>query len=88
MHPPAFANAPSDRCSKAGALNATFDAMLLNPTTVANNNFIDNWGKTNSDVALALSSVDDARLKDCIVAALASVRGVLAMCPGQLEACF
>jgi hypothetical protein len=52
-------NALSDCCSNAGALGAAFDAMLLNPTTVANDNFIDDWGAANRDVALALSSVDN-----------------------------
>jgi hypothetical protein len=35
-----------------------------------------------------MSSVNDAQLKDCIVAASASVWGVPMMCPGQLDACF
>jgi hypothetical protein len=44
--------------------HATFDAMLLNPTTVANDNFTDDWGAADRDMALALSIIDGVRLKD------------------------
>jgi hypothetical protein len=40
--PPLSPNAPSACHAKAGTLDAAFDAMLLKPTTVANNDFIDN----------------------------------------------
>jgi superfamily II DNA helicase RecQ len=86
--PPPSPNAPSACHAKAGALDAAFDAMLLDPTTVANDNFIDDLGATDREDAMVLSSVDDAQLKDCIVAALASIWGVPTMRPGQLEACF
>jgi hypothetical protein len=57
--------------------------MLLNlPATVANDDFIDDWGVADRDGALALSSVDDARLKDSIVAASAYVWGIPTMRPG------
>jgi hypothetical protein len=77
---------PSNRCVKANALDDAFDAMLLNPTTISNNKFIDNWGAADIEQALLLSSVDDTRLKDCIVATLASVWGITTICPGLLEA--
>ena len=62
--------------------------MLLDTSHVVDNNFPDNWGINNTEETLALSGVDDARLKDCIVDASASVWGVPAMHPAQLEACF
>jgi superfamily II DNA helicase RecQ len=85
---PPSPDAPSDRRDDASALDVAFDAMLLNPTFVANGDFSDDWDATDTEEALAMSSVDDARLKDCIAAASASVWGVPTMRPGQLEACF
>ncbi len=61
MYPPSpLPNVPFACHADAGELNATFDVMLLNPTTVTKNNFIDDWGAANREDALALSSVDDA----------------------------
>jgi hypothetical protein len=65
--------AASDRCVNASTLNVAFEAMLLNPTFVADGNFSDNWGVTNTKEALAMSSIDNARLKDCIVPIVAAV---------------
>jgi hypothetical protein len=70
---PPSPDAPSDHRVNASALNVAFDAMLLNPTFVAGGNFSDNWGATDTKEALALSSVNDTQLKDCISAASASV---------------
>jgi hypothetical protein len=70
---PPSPDAASDRHVDAGALDVAFDAMLLNPTFIADSSFSDDWSVTNTGEALAMSSVDDVRLKDCIVAALASV---------------
>ncbi len=81
-------NAPSDHHVEADALGNAFDAMLLKQTPVSSDNFSDGWAAADTDNALALSGVDKWRLKDCIVAALASVWGVLTMHPGQIEACF
>jgi hypothetical protein len=53
-------DAPSDHRSNAGALDTAFDKMLLHPTTVVNDSFFDDWGAANRDMALALSSVDNA----------------------------
>jgi hypothetical protein len=72
----------------ADALDDAFDAMLFNPINISNDNFSVNWGASDIEEALALSGVDDTRLKDCIVAASASVWGIPTMHPGQLEAYF
>jgi hypothetical protein len=85
---PPLPDAPSERRVDTSALNVAFDAMLLNPTFVANGKYSDDWGATNTEEALALSSVDDARLKDCISVVLASIWGISMMRLGQLEACF
>jgi hypothetical protein len=70
---PPLPDAPSEHRFDAGALDVAFDAMLLDPTIVADCKFSDDWGATDTKDALALSSVEDARLKDCISAASASV---------------
>jgi hypothetical protein len=57
---PPSSDAPSERCVDASALDVAFDAMLLNPTFVANGKYSDDWGATDTKEALALSSVDDA----------------------------
>ena len=62
--------------------------MLLDPSHVVDDDFPDNWGINDTEEALAVSGVDDWRLKDCIVDASASVWGVPTMRPAQLEACF
>jgi len=85
---PPSPDAPADHCPEDGELHDKFDAMLLDTSHVIDDNFPDDWGVNDTEEALALSGVDDARLKDCIVDASASVWGVLAMCPAQLEACF
>ncbi len=85
---PPSPDAPSERRFDAGALDVAFDAMLLHPTIVADGKFSDDWGATDTKDALALSSVEDVRLKDCISAASASVWGFPTMRLGQLEACF
>jgi hypothetical protein len=62
--------------------------MFFDPFSVAREYFNNKWGTTNKDMALTLSSVDDAMLKDCIVTASTLVWGVLMMRPAQLEACY
>ncbi len=81
-------NAPSDCCIEANALKDVFEVMHLNQTTVSNNNFSDDWGAADTEDAPALSGVNERRLNDCTVSALASVWGVLMMRPVQLKACF
>jgi hypothetical protein len=56
-------DAPSDRHPKTGALDAAFDAMLLNTTNVADDNFIDDWGAIDTEEALALSALMTLGLK-------------------------
>jgi hypothetical protein len=80
--------APSTSNVVTGSLDDPFEAMLLDPHDVSPDNFTDKWVAANTKEALTLSSVDDARLKECIVAALALVWGVPMMCPMQLEACY
>ncbi len=70
------------------SLNDAFDAMLLGPLVVSPDNFSDEWGTADTEEALALSGVDDARLKDCIVSATASVWDVPTMHLAQLKACY
>ena len=79
-------DAPADRCLKDGELHDKFDAMLLDPSHVIDDDFPDDWGINDTEEALAVSGVDDSRLKDCIVYASASVWGVPTMHPAQLEA--
>ena len=62
--------------------------MLLDCTVDADGDFINDWGVADTEEALALSSIDKTRLKDCIVAVSASVWGVPTMRPAQLEACY
>jgi len=62
--------------------------MFLDASDVAGGDVDDDWGVADIEEALALSFVHDARLKDCIAAALASVWGVRTMHPAQLEACY
>ncbi len=73
---------------EGGELHDKLNAMLLDTSDVVNDNFPNDWGVDDTEVVLALSSVDDAWLKDCIVDASASVWGAPTMCPAQLEACF
>jgi hypothetical protein len=85
---PPLPDAPSYRRVKADALGNAFDAILLNQTTASKDNISDIWGATDTEDALALSGVVERRLNDCIVSASASVLGVPAVHPIQLEACF
>ena len=62
--------------------------MFLDASDVAGGDFDNNWGIANTEEALTLLFVNDARLKACIVAASAFVWGVPTMCPAQLEACY
>jgi hypothetical protein len=80
--------APSAANIVTSSLNDAFDAMLLDPPIVSPNNFSNKWGTADTEEALTLSSANDARLEDCIVAALASVWGILMMYLAQLEACY
>ena len=81
MPPPLHAIQPD-------VLNFAFDAMFLDTSFVPPDNFSDEWGFADTEEALALSSVDDARLNGCIVAASALVWGVPVMRPAQLKACY
>jgi hypothetical protein len=81
--PPPSSDAPANRRLKDGKLHDKFDAMLLDPSHVFDDNFPDDWGISDTEEALALSGVNDSRLKDS-----ASVWGVPTMRPVQLEACF
>ena len=85
---PPSPNAPSDHHPESGRLGATFKGMFLDAAHAADGGFINNWGVVNTEEALALSNIDDARLKCCIVDASASVWGVPTLRPGQLEACY
>ena len=60
--------------------------MFLDTSDIACGDFYDDWGVADTEEALALSFVNNAKLKACIVAALASVWGFPAMLPTQLEA--
>jgi superfamily II DNA helicase RecQ len=88
-HPlPHSPNASPDCNMITDNLDNAFDAIFLHPPIVSPDDFNDDWGAVVTEQALALSHVDDARLKDCIVAASASVWGVQTMRPAQLEACY
>jgi hypothetical protein len=83
---PPSPNAPSNHHPDSGQLNAAFEALFLDAAHAANGDVIDNWGTVDTAEALALSSVDDARLRCCIVDTSASVWGVPTMRPLQIEA--
>ena len=85
---PRSPTAPSSGVPDSRRLGSAFEAMFLDASDVAGGHFDDDWGVADTELALALSFVDDARLKACIVAASASVWGVPMMCPAQLEACY
>jgi hypothetical protein len=85
---PPLPHAPSAASIKTISLDDTFAAILLGPLSVLPDDFSNEWGTTNTEEALALSSVYDVRLKECIVAALASIWSVPMMHPAQLKACF
>ena len=61
--------------------------MLLDTTTVSSDDGSrDEWGRADTEKSLALSSVyEDARLNDCIIAALAVVWGVSSCTPASLR---
>ena len=81
-------NAPSSDVTDSRRLDSAFEGMFLDASDVSGGDFNDDWGVADIEEALALSFVDDARLKDCIAAASASVWGVPLMRPAQLEACY
>jgi hypothetical protein len=58
---------------ESDSLDVAFDMMLLDPSSVAPNDFSNDWGAADTEEALAVFSFD-ARLKDCIVG---TARGVL-----------
>jgi hypothetical protein len=64
-------DAPSTANIVTSSLNDAFDVILNNPPVVSPDNFSGKWGAANTEEAILLYGVDDARLKDCIVAALA-----------------
>jgi hypothetical protein len=72
----------------AGTLDDVFDRILLGPSLATLDDFSNKWCAADTEEALALSSIDNVQMKDCLVDALASVWGVPTMCLGQLEACF
>ena len=81
-------DAPANHRLKDGELHDKFDAMLLDTFHVIDDDFPGDWGINDTEEALAVSGVDDSRLKDCTVDVSASVWGVPTMHPAQLEACF
>ena len=81
-------DAPPPHNIQPDLLHLSLDAMYVDPSSVPPNNFSDEWGSVDTEEALALSSVDNARLKDCIIAASALVWGVLLMHPAQLKTCY
>ena len=85
---PPSPNAPFDHHSDSGRLDAAFEVMFLNAAHAADGNFINDWGAVDTAEALALFCVNNARLKCCIVDALASVWGVPEMRPLQIEVCY
>ena len=86
--PPLSPDAPPARPPDTSKLDSTFDDMLLDRTVDADSDFIDDWGVADTEEALVLSGINETRLKDCIVAALASKWGIPTMRPAQLEACY
>jgi len=84
--PPPSPDAPGNRRLKDGEHHDKFDAMLIDPSHVVNADFPNDWGINDTEETLAVSGVNDSRLKDCIVNASASVWGVPSMRPAQLEA--
>ncbi len=85
---PRRARPPLRRLADSRRLGSAFEAMFLDASDVVGGHFDDDWGVADTEQALALSFVDDARLKACIVAASASVWGVPTMRPAKLEACY
>ena len=85
---PSSANAPSSNVTDSRRLDYAFKVMFLDVSDIAGGDFDDNWGVADTEEALTLSFVHDARLKDCIVTASASVWGVPTMCTAQLVACY
>jgi hypothetical protein len=80
--------APSTADIITGSLYDAFDVMLLDPPVVFPKDFSNKWGTAGTEEALALFSIDDARLKDCIVAASALIWGIPMMHPEQLKVCY
>jgi hypothetical protein len=73
--------APSAANVVTGSLDDAFDVMLLEPPDVSPDDFSDEWVAANTEKALTLSSVDDARLKECSVPTSALVWGVVVKTP-------
>ena len=71
--PPLSPNAPSDSPPHSDRLDAAFKALILDATDVADGHFTNDWGVVDTQEALALSGIDDARLKCCIADASACV---------------
>jgi hypothetical protein len=88
--PPQLSPDSSPTCDMitTNSLNGAFNAMILRPPIVSPDNFDDDWGTADTEQALMASGIDDARLKECVVAASALVWGVPTMRPAQLEACY
>jgi hypothetical protein len=61
---PSSPNAPFAADILTGSLNDAFDAMHLGAPIVSPDNFSNKWGVANTEDALALFSINDARLKD------------------------
>ena len=70
---PPLPNALSSNVTDSCRLDSAFKAMLLDTSDVAGGDFDNDWGVADTEEALALSFVHNARLKDCIVVALAPV---------------
>ena len=56
-------NALSSDVPDSRQLNPVFEAMILNSSDVAGSDFYDNWAVADTKEALALSFVNNARLK-------------------------
>ena len=85
---PPLLKSPPFRAIKPDLLDISLDTMFLDTSSVPPDDFSNKWGSADTEEALTLYGFDDARLKDCIIAASALVWGVLAMQPAQLEACY
>jgi hypothetical protein len=62
--PPPSPDAPADRRLKDGELHDKFNVMLIDPLHVVDDDFPDDWGINDTEEVLAVSGVDDSRLKD------------------------
>jgi hypothetical protein len=86
--PPPSPDALSAHDILGETLDDAFDAICLDPLLALLDDFSNNWCTSDTEKALALFDIDNARLKDYIVNELASAWGMPTMHTGKLEACF